>query len=261
MIAQHPSFHQLRAFAAGELAGRGRFAEHLRDCASCRTAVASIREVLSVAREEFSPSAPPHTLDRILARRANGDRVLLPTADGRHGKPRLHRTTRIALVTAGLLTIAGLAAAVPGSPLREWIARSEPRPVENAQQPASPAAVATAISGVALVVVPGDMWVGIDADPGRVRIRVRVTEGTRIEVRGTGAAASAEFRPRADGIGVASIPSGDGEIQVDVPRSTERFVLRVRDVPFLIKEGTRLRVLSSADTMGTELLFSPSVRP
>lgn len=262
MIAQHPSFPQLRAFARGESVSHPRFAGHLQECADCRRTVASVRETIAVAREEFSPRAPEHALDRILARHAKGDKVLLPTAGSRAGNPGAGRAARVAIATGALLTIAGLAAALPGSPIRAWIARlHDVPPAENAPHATAPAPAAGAISGVALVVVPGEMWVVIDSTPASVRIRVRVTDGAMVEVRGTGAAATAEFRPRSGGIGVANIPSGDGEIQVDVPRSTERFVLRVRDVPFLIKEGARLRVLSSADTMGTELLFSPAARP
>jgi hypothetical protein len=49
-----------------------------------------------------------------------------------------------------------------------------------------------------------------------------------------------------------------GELQVDIPRALARFVLRVGDRVYLVKDGESLRVLAPrADSAGTELLFSP----
>ncbi len=228
------------------------------------------RLIIDAVRSELSPPArsPKASLERILARRAAGERILLPLPDApeagareRGGGSSLRRSLpwTVALIAGA----AALAAALPGSALRRWIERraesATPRaPVVAPVVAQASDTVATppsdaAVSGVTVPIAEAG-WVSIEPGSDSLRVRFRLTNGTELEVRGIGGAARAIFRPRAGGIGVTTF--GGGEIQVDVPRGARAFELRVGGVTYLAKEGARLRVLApDADTVGADLVF------
>ena len=76
----HPMYATLNRFADGELSAKRqrRVADHLAECARCRQQVTFIRAAGDLARSLEAPLAPPEILDRVLERRAAGERVLLP---------------------------------------------------------------------------------------------------------------------------------------------------------------------------------------
>lgn len=82
-ILGHPRFERLSRYADAELTGkaRERVASHLAGCARCRDTVRFIRELGEVARSLPVPEPPADALPRLLARRAAGVRVILPTSD------------------------------------------------------------------------------------------------------------------------------------------------------------------------------------
>ncbi len=79
----HPAFERLSRYADGELEGdrRDRVASHLADCDRCRDTIRFIRELGEAARHLPEPEPPADALSRFLARRAAGERVILPTCD------------------------------------------------------------------------------------------------------------------------------------------------------------------------------------
>lgn len=79
----HPSFERLSRYADAELTGkaRERVASHLAGCTRCRDTIRFIRDLGEVARNLPAPEPPADALPRLLARRAAGERVILPTAD------------------------------------------------------------------------------------------------------------------------------------------------------------------------------------
>lgn len=83
----HPRAAALIAFTSGELDGaaRGHVARHLAQCARCRNAVGATRALEVAARALASPQPREDALERILARRARGDRVVLPANDVESG--------------------------------------------------------------------------------------------------------------------------------------------------------------------------------
>ena len=230
-----------------------------------------IRLVIGVAAD-INPPLPVDAFDRIRARRATGDRTILPVGDEPHAPatPGSWRR-RSVIVTLLLLGLAGTAAAFATGPiqalLRVWQQRwtaAEPPRIQPTLAPADSSADSSAsvvpMSGVSLPAFSSEeLWVSVEnADPS-LRIRFRLTDGTDVEVRGTGSATAAVFSPRRDGVGVAN--AGPGELQVDVPRSVRQFVLRVDGVPYLAKRGSELRVLSTkVDTTGSDLVLTPSHR-
>ncbi|HKG90382.1 MAG TPA: zf-HC2 domain-containing protein [Gemmatimonadaceae bacterium] len=82
---RHPDARRLDAYVDGRLpeGERARIAEHLTRCDVCRRAVAELRRVGELARAHQAtvPALPPAALERVLARRAAGERCILPTAD------------------------------------------------------------------------------------------------------------------------------------------------------------------------------------
>lgn len=79
----HPSFERLSRYADAELTGkaRDRVASHLAGCTRCRDTIRFIRDLGEVARNLPAPEPPADALPRLLARRAAGERIILPTSD------------------------------------------------------------------------------------------------------------------------------------------------------------------------------------
>lgn len=77
----HPRFTLLARYAEGESKNptRAKVGSHLRGCAACRATVAELRELAAAAASAPAPPTPAGALDRVLARRAAGERVILPT--------------------------------------------------------------------------------------------------------------------------------------------------------------------------------------
>jgi peroxiredoxin len=106
----HPRFTSLARFSAGELddPARARLAAHLAGCARCRETVASLRRADAAAREAPVPAPPADALERVLARRAAGERVILPAAEpqapprGRRVLPAAAASLVLLLAAAGL---------------------------------------------------------------------------------------------------------------------------------------------------------------
>ena len=75
----HPSHRSLAAFAAGEKqARRGRVARHLERCSECRQLVGFTLRFEKAAAALPTPAPPDELLQRALADRAAGARVILP---------------------------------------------------------------------------------------------------------------------------------------------------------------------------------------
>jgi hypothetical protein len=109
----HPRVIALQRFADGELAPARaeRVARHLSACARCRGRVAFSRRVARIAREMAPLEAGDTILERIVASRDSGARVILPGDDSS-----AHRNSRqrIALLAAAaaLIVVAGTAGLV-----------------------------------------------------------------------------------------------------------------------------------------------------
>jgi len=102
----HPTARALGRHADGDDRDP-RLAAHLLRCDRCRRAVDALRSPGDAARAAAAPPPPADALDRILARRAAGDRVLLPV-DGPAPAPRaLPRRAMLAAAAVALLVIAG----------------------------------------------------------------------------------------------------------------------------------------------------------
>lgn len=102
----HPRFTTLARLADGELDddARARLDAHLQGCERCRGTVAALRRAGADARQAPVPAPPADALERILARRAAGERVILPTAEP--AAPRPGRRLLPALAASLVLLVA-----------------------------------------------------------------------------------------------------------------------------------------------------------
>ncbi|MDX1674761.1 MAG: zf-HC2 domain-containing protein [Longimicrobiales bacterium] len=105
----HPRYATLSRFADGDLpeTRNRRVADHLADCSRCRQEVAFIRQAGALARSLETPAAPRAILDRVMAQRAAGDRVLLPPEAPGRAAPNRHRWP-MAVAAVITLLVAGL---------------------------------------------------------------------------------------------------------------------------------------------------------
>lgn len=258
---RHPDLRSLRAFALDDGRASGT-AGHLERCTDCRATVVSMRTIVATVREDFTRSAPPRVLDRVIARRAAGDRVIL--ADVEEIDTRRQHMPRVTLpwAVAILLGASVVAAAMPGSPLRQWITDTFAQRVPDASPtpavppapsaPASPSTADTSISGVSIFATDS-VWVMVDPVRRPTRIVLRMASQPELEVRGLDEAARATFRPRANGIRVSGLAGGT--LHIDVPRAARAFQLRVGEVVYAHKAGEGFTTRARADTTGAGLVF------
>lgn len=110
----HPSERTLIRYAEGSLDERrkGRVSLHLERCARCRGAIVELRRIDEAARALPDPELPHGALDSILARRAAGERVILPVsaepvrAQPRYGAGAVRRVAALfAVVLVGGLVL------------------------------------------------------------------------------------------------------------------------------------------------------------
>ncbi|HET9984660.1 MAG TPA: hypothetical protein VFQ38_13780 [Longimicrobiales bacterium] len=261
----HPTLDRLRAFAepGSPPAPRGRTASHLAECSRCRDTLAWIRAVRAAAAEPAPAAAPAGAWARIAARVEAGETVLLPAAGPDAGSARRRALRPAMLRAAGLVlaVAAAASAAVPGSPLRAWVARLWPsRPtLPSAVPPARvhPAAAPPAAPAPTILFVrplDGAVSISVVAPDPTLRLRIRVSDGAEVEVRATGAAAGARFRSGPGRLAVSD--AGPGELSITLPRRARAVTVEVDGGAYLLKQGSRIRVLApAADTAGTELVL------
>ncbi|NOT06782.1 MAG: hypothetical protein HOP28_01115 [Gemmatimonadales bacterium] len=237
----HPRFRTLVDWAAGRMAepARRRVSDHLAQCDRCRTRVARIREIRHQAAAAAAVELPPGALEAVLARRAAGNEVLLPSDPG----PNLTRSP--ARVAAGVLLVLGVAgtlfAAVPG--LREWLA-------ERFGGKAAPVA-----AGVTLVDLDRPIAINvIDADSS-LHVRFAIVDDSIVVVRAEGGAAEAVFRTSARGVDVRG--ARRGELIVEAPRFAS-LTVSINGRPVMVLDRGRIR-LPDGDSLltGSTVYLTP----
>jgi hypothetical protein len=266
----HPPHHALRGYADDSLpAGRrGRVARHLLRCERCRRDVRAVAEIRAAAREATGPPLPDHLWSRIEARRATGERVILPSGDppgtGRGGHP--HRRARAAGVwlrraAVLLLAVAGVDPATALPAVRGWLApllgapETEPAAAPG-PLPAADAADAVPAARAGIVLEPDGAYVrvAVEESAAGLRLSVRLTDRDEVAIRAYGAAADATFRSAAGEVGIRG--AGPGEIEIDLPRGVRRIDLVAGGEILLAKDGERVRLLATpVDTLGGTLVF------
>lgn len=241
----HPSRARLLAHLDGELSdgAAGRIAAHLEGCERCRRRRRELREASGLLRRALekadvpAPGVDPREVRAAARETGASGREGAEATPGKTGARRLagRAGLKAALVFLGLATAA--AAALPGSPLRSWIAgaASSPEPAE-ADRAAAPAATARTSPQAVSIPVSGRAAVRIvDPAPGLV-VRVRVVDGPRLTVTGRGGRYET-----GDGFLEVRAPGG-GELRIDLPRSVRDARVTADGRLLLRREGGDLRI-------------------
>jgi hypothetical protein len=244
----------LQRLLDGELSGPELAAaeEHLAHCAACRAERQALEGVFALVASGVSLLHPPAaSLELAHASWQRRQRSRWPSQARRH-------LPRAALF---LLAVAGVASAtLPGSPVREWaemlwqqVAPAGSVAPTRANPPSEDSAGGVAATGVSIEPADGEVRVLVERASPALRIRVRLADQPRISVRGTGGAADARFRLSRGRVTVED--AGAGELEVVIPRVTERAIISVGGRRVLVKQGEEVHVLVPADSVGTEIVF------
>ncbi len=151
-----------------------------------------------------------------------------------------------------VLVIGGLgSAAVPGSPVRDWLSGLWSGATDVLglwDEPQAPPAV-TDMSSVAVAPSAGRVRISLEDPAPEAEVRVLLVDGGQAAVW----SASARFRTGPGWIEV--LGAGPGELRVDLPRWVDSARVEVNGRLVVLKEGSALRLVSAGDSVGPELRF------
>ncbi|MGW8266741.1 MAG: hypothetical protein ACWGSQ_10255 [Longimicrobiales bacterium] len=255
----HPAEGEIRAFLDGEAEGNPQaLRAHLDACGRCGELAELQSRTMVTAAEALSILDVEPGLERARAR------ILRREADGRRPGAMVRRNLPRAASFVILLT-AGAAAALPGSPVRRWVARgweAVSRPEEPASFPEQglEAGVATEgtpedprIVGATVPLGPGGLELDLRNLGPDASLRILFVEGTQA---GIFAGEGTQFRSETGRL-VASNPPGD--VTVEVPLRAPRVLVTVNGETYLRKTERGLELLGPVRSRTpTEVRFGPS---
>lgn len=280
----HPGEDRLLAYMDDELHDGERriVARHLEACDACAATLEELRgaaRLLSTSLEVIErpvPEVDPGELRRragvrhLASPRAGTTRVRGDPRSGSSGPEDASRVRatgerpRRSLLAAAVLLLAftGAAAAIPGSPLRAWLsdsARSIASLFQTDERAGATAPEQEAIdaatrlpSGVAVEPSGGRVWISIRSPSPDALVRIRLVDEPRAVVL----AADARYRTGPGRIEV--IAAGAGDLRVELPRAATAATVEVDGRVVVEKDGGNLRLLTPADTSGSEIFLRPS---
>jgi hypothetical protein len=215
---------------------------HLASCPACAGELAELRGLTArtSALLGLVEAAPP-----VLAAQAQFARARRGGGALKEARRALPRAAVLVLAVAG----AAAAAAIPGSPAREWMRglgvserAAQPAPVPPARPEAAPPVEEVAPRAISILPSEGHIRVAVSASSPELRVRVRLVPGVRAEVTATGAAAMARLRAGPGRIEV--LGAGPGELVVTLPADAEAAFVEVNGRVLAAKEGGELRSLA-----------------
>jgi len=250
----HPDEGMIRAFMDGEASGQWEHLRaHLAECPRCAAVADGQTHALGDLTEAltFLDLEPPTERARI--------RVLRREAERRRPGSILRRNLPRAASFVILVT-AGTAFALPGSPLREWLARtwegvSGPGETSTEAIPGPEGAVAgPEVVGATIPATSDGLELRILGLPEGASVRVLLTEGTRA---GIFAGEGTRFRSEPRRLEALEPP---GDVTMEIPRDAALVSVEVNGEVFLRKTEEGLELLGPVHTRTpTEIRFGPSV--
>jgi len=232
----HAGEGRLQAYLDGELstAERAVVSGHLSACAACAEELDVLKEAsrqLSLSLRLLDSVAPAPTP--------------VPAALAQAGAERVVVVRRALLRAAGIVLFlaAGGAAALPGSPVREWVRTAWDRGVAllggAAQEPVAPEAAAEPI-GIDAAPVDGRIRVALTDLPAGTEVRVRLVDSPVAWVEAPGAGGKPVRFLRGPGR-VEVSGGGTGLLRVDLPRGVAEARVEVDGRLHVFKVGDALR--------------------
>ncbi|MFO8174457.1 MAG: zf-HC2 domain-containing protein [Gemmatimonadota bacterium] len=257
----HPDEGEIRALLDGEAGEASRELEaHLQQCSRCgavardqELAMAALSEALALVDVTPSPGRLRRRIPR--SRRNNeGFRLL-----ARRYLPRA--------ASVALFLTAGAAAALPGSPVRQWVIQGweglspggaadsrNPAPIAEPMAATDEATGGPGMVGASLPVKAGGMTVRIRGVVEGGEIRVILVEGAQV---GVFAGEGARFRTEAGSLEVRGAP---GSVTVEVPRDAHEVEVLVDGLLYLRQRGGETEVLGPVrERTPTEIRFGLSL--
>jgi hypothetical protein len=231
----HLDEEQVQQLLHGELAESDERAAraHLEGCPECEARLAEATRdaaMMSALLGHLDHPAPGVTAE-VIASRAHGP-----------GGGRLRWAAGVLLA----LGAAGAAYAVPGSPVRSWVAaiaewiQGRPEPARLA--PVAPQSSGPALAGIA--VIPGPRFVIQFTTPQvEGRASVSLTKGTEVVVQGPIGAAT--FTSGVDRLVIENAGSV-ADFDIQIPEAAPWVEIRVGNVRVLLKEGSRITTAAPA---------------
>ena len=234
----------LQELLDGELppGARAEAEAHLATCTACAGELAELRGLTArtSALLGLVEAAPP-----VLAAQARFARHRRAGGAFKEARRALPRAAVLVLAVAGVAA----AAAIPGSPAREWVRNlglaersAQPTAVQPAPEAAAPAPVVMAPKAISILPSDGHIRIAVSASSPELRVRARLVPGAKAEVTATGAAATARFRTGPGRIEV--LGAGPGELVVTLPADAEAAFVEVNGRVLAAKEGGELRSLA-----------------
>jgi len=246
----------IRAFQDGEMReGSEGLEAHLATCPQCAQEAREQDEALTTLSGALSLLDTPPPMERARAR------ILRLEQEKRNPWQQVRRKLPRAASFAILLSV-GAAAALPGSPVRqwvlqEWVALFGDGPVTTLPSPeavdALPAGAQNPeLVGATLPLTDGGVELRIEGLVEGAEIRVLLTEGDRVGIfagKGTG------FRTEA---GLLEARGAPGGITVELPRDAPLMELLVDGVVFLRKRAGEMELLGPVKSRTpSEIRFGP----
>jgi anti-sigma factor RsiW len=234
---------------------RAQFHAHMSECAECAARLQLLREAnasfaLAVSSLDL-PAVPSVGIDELRTRARQQE-----WQERRRGASQ--RWSRAAIVVIGLSAVA--AAAVPGSPFRDWLigawnALAEKEP-EIPQAPAvqqEPEAPAESPTLANVTPVSGRVRIGLQGPARGTRVQVTLVDAERATVE----TAATRFR---SGPGWLEAVGVTGEVRIALPRGLASAYVEVDGRVYVAKEGDNLRYMgpATADRSDSAVTFKPA---
>lgn len=228
--------------------------EHVAGCLACRQEVQALRDADALF------SAAMRRIDAADLRRP----MPLPPRAAHPWRAAVWRTLpRAAVLVLGFAGVA--AAALPGSPVRRWVAAlaehdaprasvsvASTRPEPSAVGGAAPAETEP-VAGIGVLPAAGEVRVVVEAPAPGLRVSVRLADQDRVDVRGRAAATEARFRTAPGRVTVMG--AGAGELEIVLPNGVQRASVTVGGKRYLTKDGDRVYLLVPTESTGAEIRF------
>lgn len=226
-MMDHPGDGQLQAYLDGESTPEemNGLEGHLRQCSHCRDRLQALEALAGQVSRELA----------VLDRDTDVDAALWTLRQARARKRvGLHRSRTAAAAVVVLLLGAGAAVALPGSPIRGWLAGEEDVTTVEA-----PAAQEMNAQGAALAV---------SLDDGRAQVELNdLHPDAQVTLRLTSASAVQVHTPRGAGLetgtGWVRIHGGEaGQLRLELPREARAVQIRVDGALRAVLQEGRLEI-------------------